>query len=227
MNSDKNFTPLMIDLSGKKIIIFGAGSVGERKALFFSAYADTTIISTSFTSSIKELENNRKIKLITSNINSLNDSQIKDLIYDAFMVIPATNNRQLNQRITEVANKTDKNILVNQVDDIGDVIVPSVIKRGDLTIGISTLGSSPAISKFTRENIEQTITPEYSEMAEIQNDIRTYLKEVISDQRKRKQILWNIIEDDSVWSALSDSYEKAYNIALNIVDEQLRSEKID
>ncbi|ADI73155.1 siroheme synthase [Methanohalobium evestigatum Z-7303] len=227
MNSDKNFTPLMIDLSGKKIIIFGAGSVGERKALFFSAYADTTIISTSFTSSIKELENSRKIKLITSNINSLNDSQIKDLIYDAFMVIPATNNRQLNQRITEVANKTDKNILVNQVDDIGDVIVPSVIKRGDLTIGISTLGSSPAISKFTRENIEQTITPEYSEMAEIQNDIRTYLKEVISDQRKRKQILWNIIEDDSVWSALSDSYEKAYNIALNIVDEQLRSEKID
>jgi precorrin-2 dehydrogenase/sirohydrochlorin ferrochelatase len=227
MNSGKDFTPLMIDLNGKKVIIFGAGSVGERKALYFSAYADTTIISTSFTSRIKELENSRKIKLITSNINYLNDSQLKDLIYDAFMVIPATNNRQLNQRITEVANKTDKNILVNQVDDIGDVIVPSVIKRGDLTIGISTLGSSPAISKFTRENIEQTITPEYSQMAEIQNDIRTYLKEVIPDQKKRKQILWNIIEDDSVWSALSDSYEKAYNIALNIVDEQLRSEKID
>lgn len=199
-------------------MIFGAGSVGERKALLFSTYADTTVVSNSFTSRMRELEDKGYIKLISSNINSLIDSEITELISKSFMVIPATNNKQLNDRITEIANK--KNILVNQVDDIGDVIVPSVIKRGDLTIGISTLGSSPALSKFTRENIEQVITPQYNEMARIQNDMRSYLKNVVPDQKKRKEILWKIMEDDSVWKALSDSYEKAYNIAFNIVEEQ-------
>lgn len=215
----------MIDLSNRKIVIFGAGSVGERKALLFSTYTDTAVVSTSFTPRMRELEDKGYIKLISSNINSLSDSEITGLILGSFMVIPATNNKQLNDRITEIANK--KNIFVNQVDDIGDVIVPSVIKRGDLTIGISTLGSSPALSKFTRENIEQVITPQYSEMSKIQNDIRAYLKEVVPDQEKRKEILWKIMEDDSVWIALSDSYEKAYNIAFNIVEEQSGRSKKD
>lgn len=225
MTTDKNFIPLMIDLNDRKIMIFGAGSVGERKALLFSKYADTTVVSTSFTSRMRELEDTGCIELIYSNINSLSDSEITDLISGSFIVIPATNNTKLNDRITEIAKK--KNILVNQVDEIGDVIVPSVIKRGDLTIGISTLGSSPALSKFTRENIEQIITPQYSGMSKIQNDIRSYLKEIVPDQRKRKEILWNIIEEDSVWNALSDSYEKAYNIAFNIVEEQSSRSKKD
>lgn len=225
MNPDKNFIPLMIDLSSRNIVIFGAGSVGERKALLFSTYANITVVSTSFTSRMRELEDKGYFKLMSSNVNSLSDFEITNLISNSFMVIPATNNKQLNDRITEIANK--KNILVNQVDDIGDVIVPSVIKRGDLTIGISTLGSSPALSKFTRENIEQIINPQYSGMSRIQNDIRSYLKNVVPDQKKRREILWKIIEDDSVWEALCDSYEKAYNIAYNIVEEQSGRSKKD
>ena len=44
-----NFLPLMIDLSGRKIAIFGGGSVGERKAELFCGCADTLIVSLEIT----------------------------------------------------------------------------------------------------------------------------------------------------------------------------------
>ena len=145
------------------------------------------------------------------------DDKIAEIISNAFLVVPATNDASLNDRIVKIAQKSD--ILINKVDSVGDVVVPSVITRGDLTIGISTLGSSPALSKYTRKKIEQVITPQYADMIRLQNEMRTYLKQNVSEQEKRKEILWEILEDGNVWNALSESYEKAYNLANNIMSE--------
>ncbi|MBN1134414.1 MAG: bifunctional precorrin-2 dehydrogenase/sirohydrochlorin ferrochelatase [Methanosarcinaceae archaeon] len=209
----------MIDFSGRKVMIFGGGSVGERKAGLFSPHADTTVISTGFTQELEKLGKSGRVKLMSYDVGSLSDAEIQDLVSDAFLVIPATSNALLNERIIGIANKN--NVLVNQVDSIGDVVVPSVIQRGNLTIAISTLGSSPAISKYARKNIEQVITIQYEDMIRIQDEIRTYLKQNVPDQKMRKEILWKIIDDTAVWDALSDSYEKAYKIAYGIVLEHM------
>lgn len=215
MTSEQNLLPLMIDLSGKKVVIIGGGSVGERKASLFSKYAETIVVSAGFTPKLEELKNNGKVNLIQTDLGSLPDEKIADMISDAFIVIPATNSTSLNSRVVKIAQNSG--ILINNVESIGDVVVPSVITRGNLTIGISTLGSSPAFSKYTRKKIEQIITPQYADMIRLQDEIRTHLKQNISNQEKRKQILWEILDDDGVWTALSESYEKAYNIAHNIV----------
>ena len=219
MTADKGFLPLLIDLTGRKIVIFGGGSVGERKSSLFSRYADVTVISSMFTSALEELSLGNKVKLLEADIGSLSDDDINELIHGSFLVIPATNDPLLNRKIMDVAR--EKDILVNQVDGIGDVVVPSVIQRGDLTIGISTLGSSPALSKYTRMKIEDVITPEYGDMIRLQDDVRKFLKENVGDQKTRKAILWKVLENGSVWSLLSQSYEKAYNVAYDIVLEQI------
>ena len=217
MTNERNLLPLMIDLSGRQVVIIGGGSVGERKATLFSKYADTTVVSAGFSPKLEEMKDADKVKLIQADLGSLSDDKIADLISDAFLVIPATNNASLNDRIVQIAQKSD--ILINKVDSVGDVVVPSVITRGDLTIGISTLGSSPAFSKYTRTKIEQVITPQYADMIRLQNEMRTYLKQNVSEQEKRKDILWKILDNGDVWDALSESYEKAYNIAHNILLE--------
>jgi len=221
MTANRNFLPLMIDLSGRKVMIFGGGSVGERKATLFSSYADTTVVSTDFTGQLERLGQSGKVKLVSSDVASRSDDEILDMVRNAFMVIPATDNASLNSRIIGIANKNA--VLVNQVDAVGDVVVPSVIQRGDLTIGISTLGSSPAVSKYTRKKIEQTITHEYSGMIRLQDELRTYLKQNVPEQETRKKILWAILDDGSIWDALSQSYEKAYNLAYDIVLQQISS----
>ncbi len=215
MTGKRNLLPLMINISDRKVVILGGGSVGERKASLFSKYANTTVVSAGFTAKLEEMKDAGKLKLVQADLGSLPDDKIADIISGAFLVIPATNDISLNDRIVRIAQKSD--ILINKVDSVGDVVVPSVIKRGDLTIGISTLGSSPALSKYTRMKIEQVITPQYADMIRLQNEMRTYLKQNVPEQEERKEFLWKILENGDVWNALSQSYEKAYKIANNIV----------
>ncbi|WP_370572795.1 bifunctional precorrin-2 dehydrogenase/sirohydrochlorin ferrochelatase [Methanomethylovorans sp.] len=219
MPEKKSFLPLMVDLHGRKVVIFGGGSVGERKAELFSEYAGTMVISRNFSQRLKELYKQKSVTLIQMDAGSLSDNEIKELVDGAFLVIPATSNRQINDRITSVARSL--NILTNQVDTIGEVTIPAVIRRGDLVIGISTTGSSPAFSRYVRQKIEKVITSEYEQMIILQNDIRTYLKEHVEDQKRRRSILWKVLEDAIVWKDISDSYEKGYNRAYDIVQEQI------
>lgn len=211
----KKFLPLMLDLTGKEVVIFGAGAVGERKASHFSGFADVTVISRDFTPSIEKLFHEKKIKIIK--VKDLTDNDISKHIKNALIVIPATSDTLFNENIAFIAEKSGK--LVNRVDDMGDIIVPSIIRRGDIVLGISTLGKSPALSRYIRERLEGVITPEFEQMAKLQNEMREMLKSKVKDQKKRSDILWNIINDDYVWSALGESYQKAYKVASKHIEE--------
>jgi len=214
-----NFLPLMIDLSGRKIVIFGGGSVGERKAELFCGCSDTLIISLEFSQRLQELEALGQVQLVRLDILTASDFELRKIISGALIVIPATNSLELNQKITDIALESD--ILINQVNALGSVVIPSVIKRGDLIIGISTLGQSPAVSKYTRRQIESLITPAYFDMIQLQNELRSYLKKHIAEQKKRKEILWNILESETVWEGFNESYEKAAKAAYDIISHYL------
>ncbi len=214
-----NFLPLMIDLSGRKIAIFGGGSVGERKAELFCGCAETLIVSLEFTQRLQELEASGQVQLVRLDILTASDLELREIILGALIVVPATNSLKLNQKITDIALESD--ILINQVNALGSVVIPSVIKRGDLIIGISTLGHSPAVSKYTRRQIENLITPAYFDMIQLQNELRSYLKKHIAEQKKRKEILWNILESETVWKGFNESYEKAAEAAYDIISHCL------
>ncbi len=209
----KDFLPLMLDLSRKEVVIFGGGDVGERKAALFCDHSRVIVVSREFTPVLTELSEKGKISLIKAD---LSEKGVLKYIKNAFIVIPATNDAILNEKIAEYAGKNG--ILTDRVDGPGDIIVPSLIKRGDIVIGISTLGQSPALSKYIRERIEEVITPGFAEMARLQNEIREILKTRVEDQKKRKKILWSIISDDEVWTALGESYDKAYMLASKHID---------
>lgn len=215
----RSYLPLFIDLSDRKVVIFGGGSVGLRKASLFSEYAHTMVVSADFVPELRDLASSSSVDLVSMDLLSVSDEKLEELVMGAFLVIPATNMVELNDRIKECARRSGA--LVNRVDMADDVVIPSVIKRGGLTIGISTLGSSPAVSKYTRRKIETFITPQYGDMIKLQDEVRTLLKGKVAEQKTRKAILWEILEDRSVWEALDISYEKGYNIAYGIVQEHI------
>lgn len=210
----KHFLPLVLNLKGKKVVIFGGGEVGERKASLFCEHADVTVVSREFTPMLTELSG--KIRLI--NAEDMDEKEISRYLKEAFIVIPATNDAALNERIAGIAGNQGK--LVNRVDGVGDIIVPSVIERGDVVIGISTFGKSPALSKYIRQRIEEVVTPEFISMSKLQDELRELLKSRVEDQRKRREILWNVINDNEVWAALRESYDKAYMIALKHIGKR-------
>ena len=201
--------PLFIDLRDKFIVIFGGGHVGERKAKVFCAYGLTKVVSTSFTEELLKMAENGLIDAI---VDDLRD--VDKYLADAFLVVPATNNRDLNDVIADHA-KT-KNILVNQVDGIGEVIMPSIITKNDIQVGISTMGKSPATARFLRQRIESLIE-NAALMVKLQEELRDILKREIDSQVERRDVLEAIINNREVWAALARSYETGRKAALRIV----------
>ena len=202
--------PLFIDLRNRCIVIFGGGHVGERKAKMFCAYGLTKVVSTDFTAELLKMADSGLIDAI---VDDLKD--VKKYLTGAFIVVPATNNRTLNAFIADQAKAM--NILVNQVDGIGEVIVPSIINKDDIHIGISTMGKSPASARFLRLRIEELIE-NVALMVTLQDELRTVLKKEIDSQLERKRILEIIINDQEVWAELARSYDAGLQVALKIVE---------
>ncbi|MHC1582396.1 MAG: precorrin-2 dehydrogenase/sirohydrochlorin ferrochelatase family protein [Candidatus Syntropharchaeia archaeon] len=205
--------PLLLNLRDKKVTIFGGGSVGERKARLFSKHAEVTVISKEFTRGLEDLAEEGIIKTKKAEID---EDVIESFIKDAFIVIPATDDERINSKIIERAKIHKK--LLNRVDDeIGDIVVPSIVEKGDIIVSISTGGKSPAMSKFLRKKIEEEITDVYSRMVKLQKDMKRVLKREVEDQKEREKILWEILENEKIWEKLERSYEDALKAALGLI----------
>jgi len=96
----KNFLPMMLDLTGKEVVIFGGGKVGERKATFFSGRPVLQLL-VGVHPELDQLSEKRNIKLIK--VEDLTDNEILRYIKNAFIVIPATSDAILNDNIASVA----------------------------------------------------------------------------------------------------------------------------
>lgn len=134
-----------------------------------------------------------------------------DLLREAFIAIPATSDPDLNRRLEEMAKACG--VLVNRVDGVGEVVVPSVVERGPVVVAVSTMGESPALARLLRERIEAVLDEGYADMARLLGEMRGVLKERVADQGERRRILYEIICDDEVWHLLAESYEKGYKRA--------------
>jgi precorrin-2 dehydrogenase/sirohydrochlorin ferrochelatase len=99
---------------------------------------------------------------------------------DAFLVIGATDDGEINERIARDARA--KGIPVNIVDDpaLCNFILPSIVERGDLAIAVSTGGRSPALAKKIRREMEDRYGPEYATLLAILGELR---RKVIADGR--------------------------------------------
>ncbi|VVB62889.1 Precorrin-2 dehydrogenase [uncultured archaeon] len=136
----------------------------------------------------------------------------------AFIIIPATSDPELNQSIGMAASK--RGILVNKVDGIGDVVVPSLIRKGPIAIAITT--ENPALSKYLRQRLESELEENFEGMARLLGQIRKEIKQEVPDQMERSRIIWSILSDREVWKLLDLSYEKAYMRAREQVPQHER-----
>ncbi|MBI5399662.1 bifunctional precorrin-2 dehydrogenase/sirohydrochlorin ferrochelatase [Candidatus Saganbacteria bacterium] len=147
------YYPLNLDVENKKCVVIGGGEVAERKVKTLLDFnASIVVISTSFTPGLVKLGKNGKIKLCKRKFRD------KD-INQALLVIAATDDKVVNERVSALAQKSK--ILVNVIDQpsLCSFIAPSVIKRGPLVVAISTSGLAPAFSKSLRLRLEKFITP--------------------------------------------------------------------
>ena len=134
-----NHMPLMIDLSQKSIVI-GGGKVATKRASTLIEYcADVHIVSPTISTTLKELLDNENITW------SQKEFEPQDVEH-ADLVVIATNNNDVN---TKVLESVPHHALCNHASkaQVGNVTIPSILKRGKLSISVSTNGASPKLNK--------------------------------------------------------------------------------
>ena len=202
-----SYYPVFLNLSGKKCVVVGGGKVAGRKVgALLECGAEVTVVSPELCEELKGLVEAGEI---TAAVRPYRSGDLKG----SAVVIAATGTRSVNVEIVNEARK--RGIPVNVVDDpdYSDFIVPSCLKRGDITIAVSTSGKSPALARKIRENLEKNIGGEYAALALLTAEVRTDIKKrgiVVSSEDWQRALDIDLLVD----LLRKNEREKAKNILL-------------
>lgn len=165
------FYPIFVDLRRQRCIVIGGGPVAERRVEgLLAAGADLTLVSPSVTARLKALAAEGSIRLLLRRYEN-GDLTGFDLVF------VASDDEHVNKAVLAEARK--HNLWVNSADDPEncEFILPAVIRRGELTVAISTGGVSPATTRLMREELESYLTAEYASLTRIAGEVRRVLRE--------------------------------------------------
>ena len=178
--------PLFIKMDGRKVMVIGGGSVALRKIRILTDYgADIRIISGEVRDELKMLAEAGRLEWQKEN---LTENHLPELD-EAFLVICASNDETVNVMAADYCQK--RHILVDcaKPGENSDCVFPSVVRRGNVVVGISTSGGVPALTKHLREKIEAVIPEWYGDFEGALRDKRRQLKQSDLSQAERRQSL--------------------------------------
>ena len=200
------YYPAFLSLKNKKAVVVGGGKVAERKVrLLVKAGANVKIISPVITKPLEKLRDE-------GNLKHVNRNYIKRDLKNAYIVIAATSSVELNTKIAG-----DSENLVNVVDtpSEGNYIVPSVVTRGPLTIAISTEGTSPAVSKTIRKEVEKHYSKEFTNYMRFLEVMREKAVAEITDSNKRRKFLKSLASEKLICIVRNQGFGAASAIISN------------
>lgn len=212
---------MLIDLklTNKTVLIFGGGSIGERKARkILQANSKIIVLSKDFSSGLKKINQHKNIKLIKIDLEKEFPLTIP-MIKKSDIIIAAIDDSKINKRISSEARKAG--VPVNVVDDpsISDFFLPAITRAGRINVAVSTEGGSPAMARILCEKIEKNITSEEILQVELQTHARRLLKHQDLDGATRRDLLYQIIQDSKIKNLLKEeNLEEAKNIVDKIIE---------
>lgn len=181
------YYPVFLDIADRPVIVIGGGEVALRKVEgLMNAAAQVTVVSPHLHPDLEALAQQGRLRHVARPYRP------GDL--DGYVLaFVATDDRSLNAAVAREGR--ERRVWVNAVDDPDncDFVMPSIVRRGDLMVAISTGGGSPATARKIREELENFLTDEYVLLLDIAAEVRQELR--------RK----GVVVDPQTWNAALDS----------------------
>lgn len=165
-----DYYPVYLNLKGRRCVVVGGGTIAQDKIIkLLESGAVVSVVSPDATPVIQSLANEGRLEWTPR------EYRPGDL-YGAFLGIAATNRRDVNRCIFEEAE--EHGILLNVVDDpvLCSFIAPAIVKRGQVTMAISTGGASPALARKLRESLEDSPALQWADLAPVLSRVRREIK---------------------------------------------------
>ena len=158
-------------MKDRPCVVVGGGVVAERKVeTLLNAGAAVTVISPSLTGPLQS-------RVAASNVRYIGREYRPGDLIGYEMAFVATDDKKVNPVVAQEAR--ERGVWINAADDPShcDFILPSVLQRGDLVVAVATGGSSPALSRAIREELESYFTRDYAELTEVAAEVRRELRQ--------------------------------------------------
>lgn len=177
--------PINLELKDLEITIIGGGEVAYRKCRNFLAFdKKVKVVSVDLIDKFNNLK---------GKIEYIEDKYKEEYIKNSFVVVAATNNKEVNEKIGIHCRNNSK--LVNVVDNIelSNYTVPSYVKRGDLLISVSTGGKSPSLSSKIKKELEEKYDDSYEEYIKLLGEARQNIIKKYENISQRKKMLNKLV----------------------------------
>lgn len=162
--------PITLQIAGRPCVVIGGGSVAERKVLgLLEAGAAVTVVSPTLTPRLADLAAARRIN------HTPRAYRAGDLEGFA-LAFAATGASEVSAAVAREGR--ERSVWVNAADDPAqcDFILPSVLRRGDLTVAVATGGSAPTLARVVREDLEVHLGPDLALLTEVVAEVRHELR---------------------------------------------------
>lgn len=184
-----SYFPFFLEIRGKDCLVVGGGSVAARKIQVLKEFrVRITIVSPEICDELSGVI--KKDKTIIIHKRKFEHSDIKEQLF----VIAATDNRDVNHQVSSLCK--EKDILVNVCDckEECTFIFPSIVKREDIVVGISSSGESPDVSKWLRKHIGEEVPEFLPELSDNLGKYRPIVKEHVADVDTRKKVFRELFQ---------------------------------
>jgi precorrin-2 dehydrogenase/sirohydrochlorin ferrochelatase len=180
--------PIFLKLAARPCIVIGAGNLAESKIdSLRAAHAEVTVIAPVASARIVDLAAGGEIEWKQR-------EYVAGDLTGYFLVVAATNDPAVNRAVYTEA--TEKNVLCNAVDDppFCDFYFPSVVRRGDLQIAISTSGASPALAQRLRREINAQLPLDVGDWVTDLGNLRREVTQMEPLNEERKWLLHQLAQ---------------------------------
>ncbi|EAC6872510.1 bifunctional precorrin-2 dehydrogenase/sirohydrochlorin ferrochelatase [Listeria monocytogenes] len=138
--------PIMLDITGRKVVIIGGGKVALRKIMgLLDAGADILVVGLKILPEIKALD-----------VQIMEEAYRSEHLKSAFMIFICTDNLEVNQLV--LRDRTPGQLVndtTNQANS--DFFNMATVTKNELTVGISTGGNNPGYAKKVKREVSELV----------------------------------------------------------------------
>ena len=165
-----NYYPLMLDVRGRKALVIGGDRLAAEKAAALNACgARVTVMSTDFCEELFDMQDRQEVTLY-------HKAYAPGDLAGAFVVVAVTTEPQLIEAIWSETQARGQLVNIVDVPSHCSFILPSILRRGQLTIAVSTEGASPSLAKRSRHKLETLFPPVYDDFLRLAVVVRSYMR---------------------------------------------------